>query len=87
MLADKLITHPELVLPDDGLALAAQGAALMITHLIGSYDRVARHIDALQTQADMDGVIMTFPDFVPGVATFGAEIMPRMTTRQVAPVS
>jgi pyrimidine oxygenase len=72
---------PAVELPDDGLAATPIGACFPMTHITGSYERVARHLDMLNQYAGLAGVVMTFPNFVEGVGTFGDEIMPRMTTR------
>lgn len=74
---------PTITLPDDeGLAATIQGGCYTLMNLVGSYERIARHIDALKTQAGMAGIIMTFPDFIGDLANFGEHVLPRLKTRR-----
>ncbi len=49
--------------------------------LVGSYATVARLLDELSTVPGVDGVMMTFDDFVIGMEQFGTRIMPLMRCR------
>jgi len=80
----KIATRPDVVLPEDGLAAVVHGACFHTPQLVGSYERIARHLDALQTRAGMDGVVMTFPDFTTDVRAFSETVMPLMTTRPLS---
>lgn len=61
-----------------------QGHAFMgIPTVVGSYDTVAAYFDRLAQESQVDGVLLTFPDFVADVSTFGQQVMPRMQCRQV----
>lgn len=75
-------TRPVIEMPDNGLAASVQGNCFSIPHLVGSYDRIARHLDASVTEARMDGAIMTYPDFVEDLDRFGEHVIPRLTTRK-----
>jgi pyrimidine oxygenase len=68
--------------PDDRLAAVVHGGCFTIPHLVGSYARVAAYLDAAHDEAGMDGAIMTYPDFVPGVREFSRSIGPLMTSRE-----
>jgi pyrimidine oxygenase len=82
--AERLLARPQVALPDDGLAATVQGSCFPIPHLVGSYERVARHLDALESEARMSGIITTFPDFVPDVRVFGENVLPLIRSRQPA---
>src|SRR6202000_3337374 len=49
--------------------------------LIGSYETVAKTLDGF-AEAGIDGVMMTFDDFVAGIETFGKHILPLMKCRR-----
>ena len=55
--------------------------------LIGSYERVAEMLDLYATVPGVDGVMLTFDDFVEGMDKFGQRIQPLMTTRHHVPVA
>jgi pyrimidine oxygenase len=76
------LARPTIELADDGLAAYVLGACFAIPHLVGSYGRIAQYLDQVETFAGLDGVVMTFPEFVSGVAEFGERIMPLMVTRR-----
>ena len=47
---------------------------------IGSYETVAKTLDAFN-DVGLDGIMMTFDDFVAGIETFGKRILPLMKCR------
>ncbi|RYE60621.1 MAG: pyrimidine utilization protein A [Hyphomicrobiales bacterium] len=51
--------------------------------LIGSYENVARMLDEIAVQPGIEGIMMTFDDFVIGIEQFGQYIQPLMKTRNV----
>jgi len=54
--------------------------------LVGSYASVARMLDELATVPGVQGVMLTFDDFVVGMEQFGTRILPLMRCRQAARV-
>jgi pyrimidine oxygenase len=78
------LARPTIELPEAGTAAYALGGCFAIPHLVGSYRRIARHLDLVGTYAGLDGVVLTFPEFVSGVGDFGERIMPLMRTRRRA---
>ena len=50
--------------------------------LCGSYAHIAAMLDEMSTVPGVDGVMMTFDDFVIGMEQFGTRIMPLMKCRQ-----
>ncbi|ANF58483.1 pyrimidine utilization protein A [Halotalea alkalilenta] len=52
--------------------------------LIGSYEHVARMLDEISEMPGVEGVLLTFDDFIEGVETFGQRIQPLMRCRQSA---
>jgi pyrimidine oxygenase len=51
--------------------------------LIGSYENVARMLDEIAVQEGVEGIMMTFDDFVVGMEQFGQYIQPLMKSRNV----
>jgi pyrimidine oxygenase len=49
--------------------------------LIGSYETIAQKLDQLH-EAGLDGVMMTFDDFILGIEQFGERIQPLMNSRR-----
>jgi pyrimidine oxygenase len=49
--------------------------------LVGSYENVARMLDAMAEVPGTEGVLLTFDDFLKGVEAFGERIQPLMTSR------
>ena len=78
----KNVAIPEISFNDDSRAAVVQGAALGLSHLVGSYERIAAYLDAVAIESGMAGVIMTYPDFVEGVKTFAEHVAPRMVSRR-----
>jgi pyrimidine oxygenase len=50
--------------------------------LIGSYEHVAAMLDDYATVPGVQGVMLTFDDFVAGMDKFGQRIQPLMATRR-----
>ena len=50
--------------------------------ILGSYESAARQIDELAAQTNVDGLLLSFPDFVGGIRDFGERIMPRLNCRE-----
>lgn len=50
--------------------------------LVGSYANVARMLDEIATVPGMQGVMLTFDDFLKGVEAFGQKIQPLMQSRR-----
>jgi pyrimidine oxygenase len=48
----------------------------------GSYQSVAQQILAQERETGISGMLLTFPDFVPGVRAFGEHILPVIRARQ-----
>lgn len=59
----------------DGRKAASGGA-----RLVGSYETVARTLDEL-AEAGLDGVMLTFDDFIIGIEQFGQRVQPLMKCR------
>jgi pyrimidine oxygenase len=59
------------------IGLPTQGGVL-----VGSYASVARMLDELATVPGVQGVMLTFDDFVVGMEQFGTRILPLMRCRQ-----
>ena len=51
----------------------------------GSYDTVVQKIVALERDAGVNGLLMTFPDFVPAVREFGEHVLPQLRALEQAP--
>ena len=51
-------------------------AFLSFPALIGSYQSVAQQMDAIEAECGIEGMLLTFPDFVRGVRDFGTRIRP-----------
>ena len=50
--------------------------------IVGSYDTVARKIDALAADANVAGILFSWPDWVDGIRRFGEEVIPRLQCRR-----
>lgn len=46
--------------------------------VLGSPATVARQIDAIAADTGIDGILFSWPDFVPGIKKFGEEVMPQL---------
>jgi pyrimidine oxygenase len=51
---------------------------------IGSYETVARMLDAVAEVPGTKGILLTFDDFLIGIEQFGHRIQPLMQTRKTA---
>lgn len=62
-----------------GLSRSAEdgnSAFMSIPVITGSYETVARKIRDIYAESRLDGVMVSFPDFVPGIRAFGEKIRP-----------
>ncbi len=59
-------------------AVARQQGAFMTQTAIGSYDTCADRLERFLTEAELDGVMMIFPDYVEGLTAFGEAILPAL---------
>lgn len=50
--------------------------------LIGSYETVARLLDEIAENPAIEGIMLTFDDFIMGIEPFGQYIQPLMRSRQ-----
>jgi pyrimidine oxygenase len=50
----------------------------------GSHESVAAQVEELGEIAGIDGIMLNFPDFVPGIRGFGERVMPRLSHAGVA---
>ncbi len=68
---------------------APEGAVnLNFGTLVGSYASVARMLDEIAAVPGIEGVLLTFDEFVSGVTLFGERIQPLMRSREgVAPLA
>ncbi|OJW02441.1 MAG: hypothetical protein BGO47_12080 [Microbacterium sp. 67-17] len=73
-------TRPLPGYPDDSMPVVAQVPAFFHPHIIGSHERVARYLDAVETKAGITSTVLSFPDFRGDLASFAENVMPRMTT-------
>lgn len=53
--------------------------------MAGGAESLADQIEALVREAGADGLLVTFPDFVSGMAFFGQEVLPRLEARGLRP--
>jgi pyrimidine oxygenase len=68
--------------PSEGMAAKLQGQAFMgVPTVIGSYKTAAEYFARVAAETTVDGVLLTFPDFVQGVATFGERVLPHLRQR------
>ncbi|HEY8449240.1 MAG TPA: LLM class flavin-dependent oxidoreductase [Bacillota bacterium] len=49
--------------------------------ITGSPDTVADQFEYLESEAGLDGILVTFPDFLQGIDDFGAAVMPRLRAK------
>ena len=50
--------------------------------LVGSYARIAEKIDAVAAETEVEGMLFSWPDWVPGIRAFGEKIIPRLECRR-----
>lgn len=53
-------------------------AFMGIPVVLGSPASVARQIDEVAAETGIDGMLFSWPDFVPGIRRFGEDVMPRL---------
>ena len=78
--ADDLTSDP-LAGPNKRRTLGTQGLPTQGGVLIGSYASVARMLDELAAVPGVQGVMLTFDDFIIGMEQFGTRIQPLMRSR------
>lgn len=59
-------------------------AFMGIPVVLGSPETVARQIDAIAAETGIDGMLFSWPDFVPGIRQFGEAVMPRLGCLEAA---
>ncbi|GAA4672136.1 LLM class flavin-dependent oxidoreductase [Frondihabitans cladoniiphilus] len=59
-------------------AEVVQGPCLFHPHLVGSYERVAAFLADLESEAGVDRVCLSFPDYRADVAGFAQNVIPRV---------
>ena len=50
--------------------------------IVGSYKTVARKIDALAANPNLDGILFSWPDWVQGIRNFGEKVIPLLDCRK-----
>jgi pyrimidine oxygenase len=50
--------------------------------LVGSYETIARKIDNISKDQNIEGMLFTWPDWVAGIQTFGDRILPLLNCRK-----
>ncbi len=53
-------------------------SSFMTSRIIGSPETVAEQCETLLSEADLDGMMLIFPDYVEGMKRFAADILPRL---------
>jgi pyrimidine oxygenase len=67
--------------PNKRRTLGTQGLPTQGGVLIGSHASVARMLDELASVPGVQGVMLTFDDFIIGMEQFGTRIQPLMRSR------
>ncbi len=57
-------------------------AFMGIPAIVGSYETVARKIDVLAADPNVEGILFSWPDWVDGIRRFGEEVIPRLECRK-----
>lgn len=65
-------------------AAVVQRPCFFHPHLVGSYDRVAAYLDALENESGVSNAVLSFPDFRTDLSSFALHVMPRMVTAGAA---
>jgi pyrimidine oxygenase len=65
-----------------GRMVRSDRAPTNMLHLIGSYETIAKQMDELAATPGLQGVMLTFDDFLIGMEQFGTRIQPLMKSRQ-----
>lgn len=50
--------------------------------IVGSYETVAKKIDALATNPNIEGLLFSWPEWVSGIRTFGERVIPLLACRR-----
>ena len=50
--------------------------------LVGSYETVARKIDSIAEDRNIEGMLFCWPDWVAGIRTFGERVLPLLGCRK-----
>ncbi len=58
-------------------------SSFMTSRIIGSPETVAEQCETLLSEADLDGMMLIFPDYVEGMKRFAADILPRLRKASV----
>lgn len=61
--------------------VAAARSSFMTPRLIGGTETIADRVTSLLEEADLDGLMLIFPDYLSGVRAFGAEVLPTLRRR------
>ena len=59
-------------------------AFMGIPVILGSPTTVAREIDKFVADTGIDGLLFSWPDFVPGIRNFGEQVMPLLQCLETA---
>lgn len=50
--------------------------------IVGSFETVARKIDAIARSGDVEGILFSWPDWVSGIRKFGERVIPLLECRR-----
>jgi pyrimidine oxygenase len=64
--------------PERLVSVAESQGAFMTKTVVGAPATCAREIEAFMDYCELDGLMLIFPDYVEGLAMFGAEILPAL---------
>lgn len=68
-----------------GEAMITKGQlSAMSPMIVGSPETVARRIDEIVEATGIDGMLLSWPDFLPGLRAFGEQVMPQLRCKSVA---
>ncbi|NQX27299.1 LLM class flavin-dependent oxidoreductase [Microbacteriaceae bacterium VKM Ac-2854] len=76
---------PEIVFEHPERAAFLQGSCWYSPVIVGSYQRIAAYLDAVDTEAGVGSAVLTFADYTTDVRRFAEKVMPLMVTYE-APV-
>jgi pyrimidine oxygenase len=74
---------PTVVFDHPDRAAFLQGSCWYSPHIVGSYRRIAACLDALECEAGVASVVLTFADYTTDVIRFAEQVMPLMHTYEV----
>src|SRR5262249_44146215 len=66
-------------------ALLRDIAYIGITRIIASYAQGAAILDRIRTVPGTQGIMLIFPEYLPGLQEFGERVLPLMRTAKLAP--